>query len=229
MPDTKLSFAALKEHLRKYLWVYIVGIAVCLIGTSLLWTTTAPRPTNEETVTVFLADAYTNPAPLSGVADAMLRQTQPFDGRLKEVSFESLQYTEGDYTSSMLLLTRLAVGEGDAFLASQAAMDALVQSEALVPLEGYVAAGWLGEYGLEPYYAEWSDEETGEHYTLLAGLKLDSVMALQQMGAFFNENAYLCVTTNGGNVETTMKALEFMMAELTEAEDAHAEDTEPAA
>lgn len=229
MPDTKFSFAALKEHLRKYLWIYIVGIALCLFGTSLLWTTTAPRPTNEEVVTIFMADAYSNPEPLSGVAQSMYEQTQPFDPTLKLVEFQSLQYAEGDYTSSMLLLTRLTVGECDAFLASQSAMDALVQSEILVPLDDYVAAGWLAEYGLEPYYAEWSDEESGEHYTLLAGLKLDKVMALEQMGAFVNEGAYLCVTSNGGNVETTMKALEYMMAELTEAEDAHAEDTEPAA
>ena len=73
MPDTKFSFAALKEHLRKYLWVYLIGVAACLLGTNLLWTTTAPRLTNEQVVTVYLADAYTNPEPLSDVADAMLK------------------------------------------------------------------------------------------------------------------------------------------------------------
>lgn len=229
MPDTKFSFAALKEHLRKYLWVYLVGVAACLLGTNLLWTATAPRPTNEQTVTVFLTDAYTNPAPLDGVAQAMLEATRPFDENLKLVEFQSLQFKEDDYTSSMLLLTRLAVGEGDAFLASQAAMDALAQSEALQPLEEAVAGGWLAEYGLEPYYATLTDEDTGESTTFLAGLKLDSVQALQDMGAFFNEGACLCVAANGGNVETTMKALETMMEKLTEDGHAAAEDTEPAA
>ena len=229
MPDTKFSFAALKEHLRRYLWIYIVGIAICLVGTSLLWTTTAPRPTLEETVTIFLADTYSNPAPLEGIAQSALEQTQPFDENLKVVEFQNLQYSEDDYTSSMLLMTRLAVGEGDAFFASQSAMDALVQSEVLLALDDAVAKGWLGELGLEPYYATYSDEESGESYTFLAGLKLDSVMALQQMGVFYNENAYLCVATNGGNVETTMKALEYVMTELKEAENAQAEDTEPAA
>ena len=123
----------------------------------------------------------------------------------------------------MLLMTRLAVGEGDAFFASQSAMDALVQSEVLLALDDAVAEGWLGELGLEPYYATYSDEESGESYTFLAGLKLDSVMALQQMGVFYNENAYLCVATNGGNVETTMKALEFMLEDLTEASHAATE------
>ena len=53
------------------------------------------------------------------------------------------------------------------------------------------------------------------------------------MSAFNNEGAFLCVANNGGNVETTMKALEYMMEDLmalsTEEADAGTEDTEPAA
>ena len=223
MPDTKFSFAALKEHLRRYFWVYLIGIAACLLGTNLLWTTTAPRPTNEQTVTVFLADVYTNPEPLSGVADAMLKATQPYDENLKLVEFQSLQYNDNEYTSSMLLMTRLAVGEGDAFLASQSVMDALVQSQALEPLDAYVADGWLAGYDLEPYYATYTDEEEGISETFLAALKLDNYPILMEKGAFISEGGYLCVTSNGGNVDTTMKALEAMMAALTEEQNAQSE------
>lgn len=215
MPDTKFSWRALREHIRRYLWIYLAGIAICLVGSSLLWTTTRPRAENWENVTVFMADAYSNPDPLSGVAARMLERTQVLDPTLKEVEFQSLMYTEDDYNSSILLMTRLAVGEADAFLASQAAMDALITSEALVPLDESVEQGWLAEYGLEPFYATVEDAETGERTTTLAGLRLDSVTALAQLGAFNNEGAYLCVTGNGGNVETTMKALEVMMEELT--------------
>lgn len=227
MPDTRFSWRALREHMRKYLWVYLVGIAVCLVGTSLLWTTTRPRAQNFETVNVYMADGYSDPVPLKGVAAKMLEAVGAEDDTLKEVNFESLMYTEGDYNSSMLLMTRLAVGETDAFLACQAAMDALVSSDILVRLDDYVAGGWLSEYGLEPFYATVEDDETGERETFLAGLKLDGVTALSRMGAFNNEGAYLCVTQNGDNVETTMKALEVMIAELTawqpEVEDAGTE------
>ena len=228
MPDTKFSLPALREHLRKYLWIYLIGIAMCLVGSSLLWTTTAPRPSELETVLIYLADNGSNPQPLEGIARHMLEATQPYDETLKLVEFQSLNYMEDDYTSSMLLMTRLAVGEGDAFLASQSVMDALVQSEALLPLDDYVAEGWPG-YGLEPYYATWSDEETGESETLLAGLRLDEVDALYDLRAFYNEGAYLCVTANGGNVQTTMKALEVMLQDLMEGDYAASEDTEPAA
>ena len=217
MPDTKFSLPALREHIRKYLWIYLIGIAFCLVGTSVLWTTTTPQPSIDETVVVFLADAYTNPEPLAPIARDMFEQTKPFDEKLKEVDFQSLMYQEDDYTSTMVLLTRLSVGEGDAFLASQAAMDALATSDALLPLDESVAAGWLGAYGLEPYYATVQDDQTGEETTFLAGLRIDPLTALIYRGAFNNQNAFLCVANNGGNVETTMKALETMVEILSEA------------
>ena len=214
MPDTRFSWRGLRDHIRKYFWIYLVGIAVCLIGTNLLWTTTRPRPENRETVSVYMADAYSNPDPLAPVAAKMLEVCKAEDETLKEVSFESLMYTEDDYNSNILLMTRLTVGEVDAFFASQAAMDALISSDILVRLDEYVKDGWLSEYGLEPFYATVEDDETGERETFLAGLKLDSVTALAQMGAFNSQGAYLCVTQNGENIETTMKALEVMMKEL---------------
>ena len=229
MPDTKFTLPALREHLRRYIWIYLIGIAACLIVTSLLWTTTAPQLGIDETVTVFLTDISSNPDPLEPIARHMLEEVQPLDEKLKLVEFQNLSYMADDYTSTMLLMTRLTVGEGDAFLASQDAMDALARLEALMDLEDSLAAGWLAEYGLEPYTAEWTDEETGERYSHLVGLRLDSVDALIEMGAFNNEGAFLCVAANGGNVETTMKALEVMIKDLTEGDYAHADDPEPAA
>ena len=220
MPDTKFSWPALREHLRKYLWVYLVGVALCLAGTRLLWTMTRPRPSSEQVVAVYLADSYSDPEKLSDIAANALARTRPFDDTLQEVRFESLLFSDMDYTGSMLLMTRLAVGECDAFFASQAAMDALVNSEALVPLDDYVASGWLSDLALPPYTAAKVDEDghTGEPY--VAGLRLDSVDALVKRQAFENKGAFLCVVNNGGNVETTMKALEFIMRDLMEASDA---------
>ena len=223
MPDTKFSWRALREHLRKYFWIYLIGIAVCLLGTNLLWTTTRPRASNEETVVVFMVDGYANYEPLAPIAQDMLEQTQAFDDTLKEVEFQTLMYNGEDYSGTILLMTRLAVGEGDAFLASQSVMDALVQSQALEPLDGHVADGWLAGYDLEPYYATYTDEEEGISETFLAALKLDNYPILMEKGAFISEGGYLCVTSNGGNVDTTMKALEAMMAALTEEQNAQSE------
>lgn len=225
MPDTSFSWPALREHLRKHLWVYLVGILLSLVITELLWTATRPRLSNAQCVLVYLTDSYSNPEALDDVAEEMLESAQVFDESLKKVEFQSLLYSGDDYSGNILLMTRLAIGEGDAFLASASAMEALVRSDALLPLDDAVAGGWLADSGLEPYYVETQNEETGETKRWLAGLRLDRLDALLKRQAFNNDGAFLCVTQNGGNVETTMKALEMMIKVLTEDSHAGTEDS----
>ena len=164
MPDTRFSWRSLLEHLRKFGVIYLIGIAVCLFGTNLLWTMTAPTVPPEQSVIIYLAAGYSNPEPLNGIADEMLKETQKIDSTLKKVEFQSLQYIESemDYSGPMTLLARLSVGEGDAFLASRQVMDQLVLGGALLPLDEIVENGWLRRFELEPYNVTVKNEETGE-------------------------------------------------------------------
>ena len=114
----------------------------------------------------------------------------------------------------MLLMTRLAVGEGDAFLADEKGLAALVQSGAVQPLDDLAAEGWLSEYGLEPYEVTLEDEESGERTALLAALRLDAADGLRALGAMDNRGAYLCLSTTSDNPETTRRALEILFEDL---------------
>ena len=96
MPDTRFSWRALLEHLRKFGAIYLIGIAACLFGTNLLWTMTAPTIPPEQSVIVYLAAGYSNPEPLSGIANEMLTETQKMDNTLRSVEFQSLQYIESE-------------------------------------------------------------------------------------------------------------------------------------
>ena len=223
MPDTKFSWRGLREHLRKYFIFYLLGIALGVFGAEMLWTMTRPRIPSEASVNIYLAAGYSDAEPLQALAPDILARLRADDDTIQQVYFESLMYNDQVYTSNMLLLTRLSVGECDAFLANQEAMDALVSSETLVPLDDALAAGWMSAYGLEPYAVTTEDEDTGKTATWTAGLRLDSVDALAKMGAFDNEGAFLCVTSNGGNTEAAMKALEYLMSDLTEASHAGTE------
>lgn len=216
MPDIHFTWRGLWDHLRKYVWVYLVGIALCLFATNLLWTVTRPRLSNEQAVTICLAGPWSDPAPLQEVADEALRRTRPFDEGLKEVSFQSLHYDENQYTSQMLMVARLSVGECDAFFASRQALDALISAGILAPLDEAVAGGWPADGDMAPFRATLTDEETGRSETFLAALSLEGLDVLARLGAFDNRDAWLCVTRNGGNTETTMKALETVMAALWE-------------
>ena len=223
MPDTRFSWRSLREPLRKYIWLYLLGIALGLMGAELLWTMTRPQIPNQARVNIYLAADYSNAEPLEALAPDILARVQADDPAIRQVAVESVLYNDQMYTSNMLLVTRLAVGECDAFLASPQAMEALVASDALTPLDDALAAGWMAEYGLEPYVVTTEDEESGESSTWTAGLRLDNVNALAQMGAFDNRGAFLCVTGSGGNEAAAMKALEYLVGDLTEASHAGTE------
>lgn len=223
MPDTTFSWRGLREHLRKYIWLYLLGVALGVLGAELLWTMTRPRIPSTASVNIYLAAEYSNTAPLEALAPDILSRVQADDETIRQVAFESMLYNDQVYTSNMLLVTRLSVGECDAFLASAIAMEALVASDALTPLDDALAAGWMAEYGLEPYVVTTEDEESGESSTWTAGLRLDNVNALAQMGAFDNRGAFLCVTGSGGNERAAMKALEYLIGDLTEASHAETE------
>ena len=57
MPITKFSWPQLREHIRKFLWIYLAGIVVCLFGSNLIWTMTRPQVPIEQAVLVYMADA----------------------------------------------------------------------------------------------------------------------------------------------------------------------------
>ena len=217
MPDNRLTLANLREHFRKNIAIYIAGIAVMLVLASQLWTATTPRSPTEQTVVIYLASSYFDADALSPIADDVLERTQAFDDTLRRVEFQGLQFadSEDDYTSNILLMTRLSVHEGDVFLASAAAMDALVNAGGAMPLDSFLEAGWLSEYGLEPYTVTEEDEETGARRTYVAGLRLDSVDALSELGAFNNRGAFLVLSETSDNPETARKAVEFLLDDLT--------------
>ena len=227
MPDTGLNLANLREHFRRHIAVYLAGIAAMAALTGLLWTATAPRIPSSRSVLIYLVDTYADPAPLDDIAADMLARTRAFDDTLESVEFQGLMYTDPsvNYAGEMLLMTRLSLGEADAFLCCEGAMNRLVSAGAALPLDDYAAAGWLDEYGLEPWYATVEYEETGEKRTLLAGYRLDGVDALRALGAFENKGAYLAVAAASDNRDTAVRAVEVMLEDLLaqpEQEDANA-------
>jgi len=218
MPITKFSWPALKKHVRKFIWLYIALIIISCFLSNLLWTMTRPRVPAEKQVLIYLADAISYPEALDDIAGEMLAEGQIFDETLSEVAFESLMFAnpEMDYTSAMVLMSRLSTGEADAFIASEDAMVTIASMEAALDLTEYIEAGWLAEYNLEPVPVTIPNEETGESISLIAALSLNNVDALSARGAIKNENAYLLITPNSTNIETTMKTLEIMIEKLME-------------
>lgn len=219
MPDTSLTWFNIKEHIRKFFWVYIAVVTAVLVVGNLLWISTTPQVPEDQRVLIYMADEWSSPNPLSDIAADVLAKVQARDGSIREVAFESLMFADPDrdYTGVMVLMTRLAVGEGDIFLASEKAMNALVGSGVCLALDDYWNSGWLSD--LEPYYADVTDDETGETVTIMAGLKLDGLDALRDMQAFNNQGACLVVAQNGQNIDSSLLAAEYLVEDLKESQE----------
>lgn len=223
MPITKFSWAAFKENIRKFGVVYLVGILITMACTNLVWTMTRPRIPDEQSVTIYIADEYSNPDALDSVAQKMLEGGQAFDETLEEVMFYSLTYSDPnqDYTGSMVLATRLSTGEADVFLCNDYALANLQGAEAALDLEPYLEAGWLEGLDIETQEIEIYDfdidgtvkEVLGSY---IGAIKLDNVDGLYKCGAMDNEGTYLVIASNGTNIETTMETVEIMMRALME-------------
>jgi len=223
MPITKFSWPALKENIRKFGVVYLVGIIIMLACSNLFWSMTRPRVPDERSVTVYIATEYSNPDALEPLAQHMLEEGKLFDETLEEVVFYSLNYNnpEQDYTGSMVLATRLATGEGDVYLCNEYALANLQAGEAALDLQPYLDAGWLEGLDIqtcemERFEVDNTGEIIGVQGTYTGAIRLDNVDALYNSGAMENEGTYLVVACNGTNIETTIKTVDIMMRKLME-------------
>lgn len=219
MPDTKLTWANLRTHFRKWAVVYAVVVIASVLLADLLWTTTTPQLPDERQVLIFLAAPFSNPAPLHDLAGEMLAAVQADHPELARVEFQSLPFPGPDsgdsYIGPMVLMSRLATGEADAFLADSNATAALAQAGACLPLDERVAAGWLSGYGLEPFYTTSVDPATGQTTAVLSALRLDGLPALMELGAFDHRGACLVIAANGRNIDSTLDAVAVMVEKLS--------------
>ena len=215
MPHFGLTWSRLKEHIRKFAAVYLVGCIICGVFSNIMYSSTTPQTPIEQEVLIYVCHDYPNTERFDPVAAEMLAYGQEnIDETLLEVTFETVQFGDPntDMYGAMILASRLALCEGDAFLTGPYALDSLLANEVYLPLDDYIADGWLADLGLEPVMH--TSVETGE--THIAGLRLDTVDAIEQLGVMYNDGCVLMIMYNSTNLETTLASVEHMIRGMME-------------
>lgn len=223
MPVTKFSWAALKENVRKFGALYLVGIVTMLACSNLIWSMTRPQIPIEESVTVYIANEYSNPDVLEDIEALMLEEGRKIDETLKEVVFYGMTYLnpQEDYAGSMVLATRLASREADALICNEYALANMQSAEAALDLQPYLDAGWLEGLDIETQTLEIYEYAIDGTITDVLGsytgaIKLDNVDGLYKLGAMDNTGTYLVIANNSANLETTLETVEVMLRALME-------------
>ena len=90
MPLTGLSWARIREHLRKTAPIYIVGVIIMIFVSDILFTSTRPQIPDDQEVLVYLVDGYSQPNLLDSLCADALAYAQSTDDTLLSVRAESI-------------------------------------------------------------------------------------------------------------------------------------------
>lgn len=147
MPDTKITSARIREHLRRMWAAYLVGAVLALFFNHLIFTLTRPSFSEDETLRIMLlnADVTIDEA-------ALLDALQP--AGVKSVQMESLiSAGQMDAAGAMLVKAKLISGNGDLYITDAAGLKHLEHAGAFADASAAVPCG-DGIYLLIPDHAQ---------------------------------------------------------------------------
>ena len=205
---TPVSAESLRQHFTYNWWKYLLLAVIGFFAVDLLYTVTAPRTPAEKKVEFYIY-GYSNQEQLDEYMAGVNRDYMPD----MEYMGSHLITNDGTY-GPMMLMTYMAAGEGDVYLLPRDQFLSLAAQGALLPLEdNRELMDWFNERGLSLQNGWRKNTETGE--THLCGIPQDKIPGLIQYA--YAQDGYVCVVVTGGNIENTMKFLNYMVRDLAEA------------
>ena len=188
MPESRITWAMLKDHFRRLWAVYLVGAVLLVFLNHLAFTVTRPGFSDDETLKIFRLNVDV-PIDEARLLDAV-RDSLP---QFLALEIEDLAAASADdAAAAMLLATKITAGFGDIYLTDEAGLELLVRREACHPLEGVYLPGYEGVMCTHP--------ETGKTYT----------------AALCRDGICLVVMENGTDIESALAALGPLAAEIME-------------
>ena len=109
MPTKKLSRAEIRAHLRRWLWIYLLGAAALLFVNHLVFTISQPRIPEENILRIYLVGPAAEISP--GTEEALLGKIQAQAPSIAQLELVSLPFAgDGMTTTDMLLPAKLVSG-----------------------------------------------------------------------------------------------------------------------
>lgn len=247
MPNTKITREKLKVHFHYSKLIYAAVLAAALMIGNLTFTMTTYQAPNERRVDIQLVGSYADTslpggeelcATLLEVGQAYERSldealgvdvnAEDYETQLQVVSFMNIDYDENSsseeaYYGSQKYMVSMAAQEGDIYLISRNQMAVLIDQNALVPLDSYIAAGVIdpGDRDLAKVTFDEVDDNgvgTGERYVY--GLQASSLSKLRQAVNYDPTDKYMVIMQFSKNKDTAAVIMGELIrqTELTEEE-----------
>lgn len=195
----------IKTHFTYAWWQYVLLAVLAIFGWNLLFTTTHYR-SPEHLKVEWYCDSHSSYAEAHDVYEWMTQLNQELLPDMEEVTFTEvgLDQTYGE----MQLLVWASAGQGDLYMLAKPRFDSLAAGGAMADLQPYIDSGALHVEGIDMQNGYVTDSETGKMY--LVGVPADALTGLHAYG-IATEGEVLGLLTSGGNIDNTLKLLNFLL------------------
>ena len=205
---TPVSAESLRQHFTYNWWKYLLLAVIGFFAVDILYTVTAPRIPDDKKVEFYIY-GYSDQDQLDAYMAGVRRDYMP-----DMESMTSHLIVNDDTYGAMMLTTYMAAGEGDLYLLPRDQFLSLAGQGALVSLEDNAELmDWFNQRGLSLQNGWRKNTETGE--THLCGIPQEKIPGLIQYA--YAQDGYVCVVVTGGNIDNTMKFLNYLVRDLAEA------------
>ena len=134
MPESGFALRRIREHLRRWIGLYLAGmIAVCFLN-HIVYTVTRPGFSDDERLKIMLLNVETalTDSDYADLSMKLLPEIQKADEGVLILEFAELPQIEaGNPSSELLLKVQLTGGYGDLYLTDEAGLALLAQKNAL--------------------------------------------------------------------------------------------------
>jgi len=196
----------IRNHFHYSFWKYLLLVVIAIFGWNLLYTTTRYRSPENLKVEFFAEGNTMASDALQGLADKIHKEIMP---EMEEVTATIVTFDNA--YGDMQLTVWVSAGQGDIYLLSKDRFKTMANNEATIDLQPLIDNGTLNADGLDLSKGYVTAADTGKK--VLMGIPADQLTGLDQYG-LVTKDMVLCVLSNNGNDEYTLKFLNYLLENL---------------
>lgn len=209
---TPITKTSLREHWRYSWWKYVLLVVLTLMGWNILYSVTAYRPPQDKVVDLYIYGYTLDDSSLQAWLDEV-RANEMDDMEQMDVVVVTPDETYG----AMILSTRFAANEGEIYILPKTYFQNYASQGwfvALEDMEGLIDTLTGADVDLERSWRMNTDINERHLY----GIPLSALPGLSAQ-MVCDEEAWVCLSVNGGNEENARKLLELLVRDWITAPD----------
>ena len=214
--NTPIDKERLKNHITYSIWKYVLMAVLCIMGWSLLYTTTAYRSPQDKRIDVYVMTNTATQDTMDPLLEKIWHEVTP---DMETVGSVALLIGD-DYITFTQLTTYIAAGDGDIYFVTEQFFKNFAAQGAFLPLDELVANGTIDASGVDlskGYVTEVLDYDINDVPTYgekrLFGIPLESFYGYMNGMKLDNRGLYATILAYNQNDENVIPFFNALLQE----------------